>query len=384
MWDQRGWPYKSLLTLERVIDYLLLLIARILKLLVFKKKASRKYVLIKCLGGVGDYVLLTASLPGYRMVFAGMKIVLMIRKGVEDFAKRNIYIDEVISVNYERMRVNIFEKLRVWYRVIHFDFDTVINADYSNAYELHDNNIIQWSMAQRKIAFKCLDDGSNRNYSIYDEIVPQKEQWMFEVERNNEMVHYLGLESYDNKTTYICGLDKYESSNEDVRNVLELRYYVIFPGSLRPKKCWPPDKFALIINGLLDLGYTPVICGSKKEQEIVNAVQRCSSANVINLIGKSNLMDLSLVIRGAKFLVSNDTSAVHIAACLGTTSFVILGGGHYGRFLPYLDKDFIVPIINNSFLECFNCYWQCRYEYYKCIQDTTVKDVLSVIINNMS
>jgi len=84
--------------------------------------------------------------------------------------------------------------------------------------------------------------------------------------------------------------------------------------------------------------------------------------------------------------VGNDTSAVHIAAAVGTPSVCILGGGHYGRFLPYAtetDKQ-VSPIPVTHQMDCFNCNWQCTQPHRKgdaapCISNIQVNQVFEAI-----
>ena len=54
-----------------------------------------------------------------------------------------------------------------------------------------------------------------------------------------------------------------------------------------------------------------------------------------SVVVKTNINELIEAIRDAEFLITNETSAVHIAESVTTKSFCILGGGHFGRFLPY-------------------------------------------------
>ena len=89
------------------------------------------------------------------------------------------------------------------------------------------------------------------------------------------------------------------------------------------------------------------------------------------------------MVSDAKFLIGNETSAIHIAAAVRTPSVCILGGGHFGRFIPYkLEKepDGPLPIPVYYKMTCFNCNWNCIYPIKKgeptpCIKDITVDHV---------
>jgi ADP-heptose:LPS heptosyltransferase len=52
-------------------------------------------------------------------------------------------------------------------------------------------------------------------------------------------------------------------------------------------------------------------------------------------VGKTTLVELMNLISGAQLLVSNETSAPHLAVAVGTPVIVLYNGNHYGRFVPY-------------------------------------------------
>ena len=91
------------------------------------------------------------------------------------------------------------------------------------------------------------------------------------------------------------------------------------------------------------------------------------------------------IIRGASLLVANDSASIHIAAATGTRSVCILGGGHFGRFLPY-QPEFKVrgdqePIAVFHPMDCYGCRWRCQYslgshEAVPCISGVEVAQVL--------
>jgi hypothetical protein len=63
----------------------------------------------------------------------------------------------------------------------------------------------------------------------------------------------------------------------------------------------------------------------------------------------------------------------------------ILGGGHYGRFMPYPNHvDGVKPISVIYKMDCFGCNWQCKLtkeqdQAYPCVRDISVKQVLKAV-----
>jgi ADP-heptose:LPS heptosyltransferase len=362
---------------ELVFDAFLTYLAKIYKNIDFKNKTDRKSVLLKTFGVIGDYVLLTASFEGYRVLFKDYVIVLLVREEVRDFAIRNPFVDKLIFVDYWAMRKNPFKKIKLWFMLLRYDFKVAINLDYSSLYEKRDKTILSWSLADKKIAHESLDYRSKRDYTFYDIIISQSKEWMFEIDRNNEMLRQLGLHSFKNSITKIYDLDHYQLRT-NIRQLLPKdNYYVVCPGSGSKKssKCWPTEKYASLMHKLDKLGYVAVLCGSGKEIKIAkDIIQKSSLLKVIDLTGKTTLMDLAYVLKSARMLISNDSSAAHVANAVGTTAIVILGGAEYGRFFPYPDQQYIHPVIKKG-MDCFYCNWICKYDTYKCIKDIPIEEV---------
>lgn len=367
-------------TIEQAIDFVLFIIARILKPVVNGAHPAAPGVLLCTIGGIGDYLLLTASLRGYRELFPNRQVVLLVRSGIEDLAKHSPHVDRVIAIDLARVHNTLNEKLRLWITLLSTPFDIAINIDYSTHAESLSETIVRWSQAKRRVAFRCLDSDAHRDYSAYTDVVPQKVEWLFEIQRNNTLLNFLGLRDYSDSVTHVWGLEPHIFPPALSALMPQHEYYVLFPGAGVAGRCWPPENFGQLIEHLRVLQYTPVICGGEQEASLVAKLHQNTSVEVIDLTGQTSLMDLAAVIKDAQFVISNETSAVHIAAAVQTPVFVIAGGGHYGRFVPYPGTVSIIPIINDDFRICFQCNWHCIYDHFRCIAEISVASVASVIL----
>ena len=98
-------------------------------------------------------------------------------------------------------------------------------------------------------------------------------------------------------------------------------------------------------------------------------------------------MQLAAVLAGAEVLIGNETSAIHIAAAVGTRSVCLLGGGHYGRFAPYQPEvldDRPLPVAAMHNMACFGCDWKCVFhppkgEPVPCIERISVQDAWEAV-----
>lgn len=204
-----------------------------------------------------------------------------------------------------------------------------------------------------------------------------------ELQRNAEFMRGMGLRHFTAGPPSLAPL-----ADLPKNLMIEQPYFIIFPGASFSGRQWPTAQFGKLLSQLTAAkGWHAVLCGSREEHSLCAQVIRTSGMEATNLAGKTSLSKLFEIIRKAKFLVGNETSAVHIAAAVGTPSVCILGGGHYGRFMPYTveTEDHVTPVPVSQHMNCFNCNWKCNQPHIKgkampCISSITVDQVMMAVI----
>lgn len=112
-------------------------------------------------------------------------------------------------------------------------------------------------------------------------------------------------------------------------------------------------------------GWKVVALGTAAESA-VNATN-LTDAGVpgVDLCGKLTLRQTAEVLRRCALAVGSETGLAHVACAVDTPNVILLGGGHFGRFMPYspLTTVACLPI------ECYGCNWNCRYRRPHCVKD---------------
>ena len=149
-------------------------------------------------------------------------------------------------------------------------------------------------------------------------------------------------------------------------------YVVLNPGSNEPGRRWPFSAYLGIARRLLGQGYRVVLAGSAAEKpDPLQALAR--EAGVIDLVGRTSLPVLMDVMKHAAAVLSNDTGPAHLSIALGTPTVVVVGGGHFGSFVPYPEA---ATPANARFvferMECYHCFWRChkratKYDVFPCV-----------------
>jgi len=146
-----------------------------------------------------------------------------------------------------------------------------------------------------------------------------------------------------------------------------------------PSKRWLPEHFAQLSDSLTQNGYTVMLFGSDKDiaisTTIINLVK--NKRRIIDLCGKTSLIDAVDLLAKSKYVVTNDSGLMHIAAAVGTQVIAV-----YGSSSP----DFTPPLSNSAQilrikLDCSPCFARtCRFDHYNCLRFITPAMVFAKIL----
>ena len=159
-------------------------------------------------------------------------------------------------------------------------------------------------------------------------------------------------------------------------------YVVLNPGSNERGRRWPFNCYFNLAQHLIGRGYHVVFVGSGDEApgEVERALLEDNPA-IVDLYGKTSLPEVMDIMRGAAAIVSNDTGPAHLAIGLGRPTVVVVGGGHFGSFVPYPEG--VAPKTARFVyqeMSCYHCFWRCwkradRADPFPCIEAVDEKQV---------
>jgi lipopolysaccharide heptosyltransferase I len=109
---------------------------------------------------------------------------------------------------------------------------------------------------------------------------------------------------------------------------------IVVPGTMWETKHWRPEGFAGVARGLAEMGYAPVLIGSKGEQALNRMIAE-EAPGTTDFTGQTSLADAVALIRRAAVVVTNDSGLMHIAAALGRPAVSIFGPTNPVQVGPY-------------------------------------------------
>jgi ADP-heptose:LPS heptosyltransferase len=169
-------------------------------------------------------------------------------------------------------------------------------------------------------------------------------------------------------------------------------YIVINLGSNEPGRRWPGAHAAAIFERVLESGHRLVLIGSENQRPDKEILVPFRDRNgFIDLIGKTSLSELLDLLKSAAAVLSNDSGPAHLSIALGAPTVVIVGGGHFGCFVPYPEA--VRPATARFVFErmdCYHCFWAChkrqnRVDAFPCVAAVSVDAVwneMRVLLHN--
>lgn len=185
------------------------------------------------------------------------------------------------------------------------------------------------------------------------------------------------------------------------RIVPEGKYCVVCPGASTTAKMWPQERFANVIDYLIEnYQMTVYMCGGASEKEageqVLNLVKK--KERVFDRIGDTSFSDWSSLIQHAELVIGNDSATVHMAAAALVPTLCITGVYDKGLFWPYavdkLEPWEFLPVAIMHDMPCAMCRQKGYRAGYKnrmcrkriraggcsqCIDSITVNEVLNEI-----
>ena len=339
------------------------------------------------LDALGDFVLWLSSLPEKNIDNLSIKTTLIIDEKWAPLANALNIVDELVLVNtqaFNKFSFYRFSKLRELSNIrCHIAFQCV----YSRRSIMCDSVMLMLS-AEQKVTFPR-DYKNNRVTKIegnildriYTEIVPLPSSDVNEV----NLYRHLIMKKFKRAKYYVPNFDILPSYFEPKP---KKGYIVIAPFAGWSRREWPMERYLQIIEWMFELGsYEIILVGTPSDREGIEKIPIKYKSMFTDLVGKTSIIKYISIIRDAKLILCNDSSAAHIALVTNTKMVCVLGGGHFGRFLPRDIGNEKTVMYCFEKMPCFGCNWKCHFELSNdeavpCISAIKMNEV-KIAINRM-
>jgi lipopolysaccharide heptosyltransferase I len=290
---------------------------------VFKLIVEPEKILIVKPSSLGDIVHSLPFLNAIKLYFTKSVIHWVVAKGFEGLLDRHPMIDRLWVINKDtwkkirNVKGTISELKTLSQDLKKEKYDIVIDLQGL----LRSGLITAATGARIRIGFKEAREGSRLFYT--HKVEGGKD--IHAVQRYLKIAAFLGCDIAD--ISFPFPPSEFPSTFN-----LNKDYAVIVPGARWKTKRWPEEEFGQLTSRL---PLQSVIVGSNTDKDIAGLIVSLSKGNAISLAGKTSLKELIGIMRDAKFVISNDSGPMHIAAALGTPVFALFGPTDPTRTGPY-------------------------------------------------
>lgn len=114
---------------------------------------------------------------------------------------------------------------------------------------------------------------------------------------------------------------------------------------IRNYRNWNIESYAKIIEYASEkYGMLTVLTGGPSEKEVgyASSITKITNSKTLNLVGKTNLKQLLVVLKAATVVIAPDTGPAHLANAVGTPVIGLYATSNPDRTGPYLNRDLTV------------------------------------------
>jgi ADP-heptose:LPS heptosyltransferase len=316
---------------------------------------------------LGDAVLAASMLPAITQHFAPAKLIVVCQYYAAEFYASCPHVDEIIPCNknlfllHRPYRSFILDTIRC------HSIDIVFNTMFSR--ELAFDCCALQSGAPMSVAFRVNQQRGRWDFPFrynhgYTRLIDSPGHWKLELERYKDFLDALGI-THDvvAPRIWINGDDEAYADRIFASNkLIPGKTFAFFAGAQSLARVY--NQYDVALNALPSNDVTIVALGAGNDAMVNGRALANVKHRVINLSGTTTVRQAAAIIKRCRLALGAETGLAHIACAVGTPNIIILGGGHFGRFMPYspLTTAVVAP------RTCYRCDWHCKDGDARCVQ----------------
>jgi len=366
--------------LKRTFYFVIEVALRILSILVFwvhpkplDLERIHKILLIK-MERVGDLVLSTPAIRAIKEKFPGSCISLIINPYTKEIIEKDPGLDEVIVYDAKRAPRSLRAKIQFVRELRNRGFDLGIDLSTRDFFFLP-----VWLLYLSKIKITLGLDNLGRGFLFNIKVKPYSKPKPL-AEEILHILSPLGIATSDIKPK----LSFSDADKSYIRRLLNKERIkesdfltCIHPGGIYETKYWRKDGYSKVTQHLISkYGAKVIFVGSQEEKELVDEIIALTNEKPINLVGKTSLGQLMVLISGCHLFIGNNSGPLNIAVGLNIPTISFLGPSIPERWSPQGEKD----VVFRKDLPCSPCnFGYCYRKDFACMRDIRPEEVIEAV-----
>ncbi|MBP9854237.1 MAG: lipopolysaccharide heptosyltransferase II [Candidatus Omnitrophica bacterium] len=342
-------------------------------LAVYEELLQKLNILVIKISAIGDVVLVTASLKALRKKFPQARIYCLVGNDSKKILHQCPYLDGLIIYDHNNKDKSFLRLWRLGKKLREHRFDKVI--DFQNNRKSH--LLAFLSMAQERYGFK------NKKWSnLLTHPLADVEQNIPAVEHQFQILQRLGIEYRPNTRLEMWPGKKDEEyiqrffAEEWLANSKQIVGINISASAKWPTKNWPVDFITELCDKLALKNIRVILTGMEKDRPMAQFIQKNAKSKPSSSVGKTDILQLAVLIRRCQVYVTPDSAPLHVAAAVDVPIISLFGPTDHKRHVPPANK----LIVNQIPMPCAPCYSDvCKIKTHECMKKITVDTILKQI-----
>jgi len=271
---------------------------------------------------IGDLILTTPALWALRQNLPRAKIVLAVEAGSREMLPAINYVDGTLV--YERHGDNF----RIWRHLLLRHYDICLDFTGTDRSALF--GVL--SKASCRFTYESIQRSCFRKV-FYNRFVPSSVRENHTVDHHLNMLRGLNLPVPAHAQVVLHLPDwaprKAGQLLEEAGIAATAPFILVHPGTARPEKYWPADRWAEVIEWCESHLEMPcVLSGTADghEQSHIAAIKKaCPALAARDLSGRLDLLTLAALTQRASLVLTVDSAPMHLAGAFGTPQVALFG-----------------------------------------------------------
>ena len=322
-----------------------------------------KFLIIR-FSSIGDIVLTTPVIRCLKKQVPDAEVHFLVKEAFRPVVAHNPYIDKLIVLAHS------------WELMMH----ELKEENYDYIIDLHHNVRtlkIKKALGVKSFSFHKLNIEKYIYTSIKLNVLPKKHI----VDRYLGTLVEFGVKNDGEGLDYFIAKEE-ETGKQDIPASHYAGYIACVIGAAHGTKRWPVHKWKELAT---KLDHPLILLGGKEDAANGNEIASVDDVKVYNACGKFSLNESADLVRKAKFVISNDTGLMHIAAAFRKPVISLWGNTvpSFGMTPYYGDALVHSRIMQVNKLWCRPCskigYSKCPLGHFKCMEKIQAEEVLSIV-----
>ncbi|MGL4403032.1 MAG: glycosyltransferase family 9 protein [Fusobacteriaceae bacterium] len=311
---------------------------------------------------IGDIVLSTPILRKLKEKYPESEIIYLTTPAGAAILRNNPHISEIISYDKYGSHSGIMGVWSLGKRLRQMNFNLVISL-----HRYLRSSVLAWlTRSHERIGYETAVGTCLFTKKIkYDEKKHEVEKILSFVEGTGEKKdNEYEIELYPGEEDRI-------KIDEILKNYKDKKIITVAPGSKWFTKKWPLEYFNSLLEKLENREDIEVVVIGGKEETLLNVKQ---IKNMIDLRGKTTLLQLAELLKRSEIVVTNDSSPIHIASAFKNTHIIAIFGPTVKKFgfFPWSKNSQALEVDG---LECRPCGIhggdRCPKKHFRCMLEIT-------------